>query len=84
MKADIEIRLIDDGERWIAENNELTASGRTLHELDEDLRRVLRESGQYEEGSKVTVFMGYGFSVIPTWMRQYAYHYFNRLVTIEI
>ncbi len=28
--------------------------------------------------------MGYDFSVIPTWIRQYAYHYFNRIVTIDL
>ncbi len=28
--------------------------------------------------------MGYDFSVIPTWIRQYPYHYFNRIVTIDL
>lgn len=84
MKADIEIVLRDDGVIWIASNDDLTAKGATLNELDDDLRRILLESGRYKAGSSVTVFMGYDYSVIPTWIRQYAYHYFNRLVTIDL
>lgn len=84
MKADIETSIIDDGVYWIASNDDFTATGRTLNELDDDLRRILLESGRYKAGSNITVFMGYDYSVIPTWIRQYAYHYFNRLVTIQL
>ena len=84
MKADLETNLVDDGKNWIVSTDDFTAKGRTLEELDEDLKRVLKESGRFESGSKITVFMGYDFDAIPTWLRQYAYHYFNRLVTLEL
>lgn len=84
MRADVETRLIDDGRRWIASNDFLEASGRTLNELDADLRRALEESGRFEKGSRVVVFMGFDFSRIPVWLRQYANHYFNRFVTVDL
>jgi len=84
MRADVETRLVDDGVRWTAQNEYLTASGKTLPELDQDMKRALRESGRFSEGTRVVVFMGFDFSQIPTWLRQYSYHYFNRFVTIEL
>lgn len=84
MKADIDTRLTDNGEFWFVNGEDLTASGRTLDDLDADLKRAMIESGRFEPGSEVTVFMGYDFSGIPTWLRQYHYHYFNRLVTLEL
>lgn len=84
MKADVELDLVHDGERWIGRNGALTASGATFWELDDDLRRALRDAGEYPEGSRVTVFMGFDYDTIPTWLRQYAAHYFNRYVAIDL
>jgi hypothetical protein len=84
LKADLVTSLIHDGERWVASNDTLTASGRTLPELDDDMRRVLRKCEQFKKGSSVMVFMGFDYSTIPTWIRQYASHYFNRYVTIDL
>lgn len=85
MKVDIEATIIDDGKSWIVRYGDLTATGETLQKLDDDFAKALRESGKFACGSKVKVFMGYNFSsTIPTWMRQYAYHYFNRVVTLDL
>ncbi|MFQ5937410.1 MAG: DUF5395 family protein, partial [Acidiferrobacterales bacterium] len=62
----------------------LVARGQTLPDLDEDLRRVLCDWGKFPKGSTVTVFMGFDYDTIPTWIRQYASHYFNRYVTIHL
>ncbi len=85
MKADLQATLIDDGRIWIAtcENN-VTAKGRTLPQLDTDLKQALIDSGRYPKGATVSVFMAFDYSTIPTWIRQYAYHYFNRLVILEL
>ena len=84
MKADIELHLIHDGDRWIGRNDRLTAKGEELSDLDSDIRRILQQSGEYPVGSKLTVFMGFDFDTIPTWLRQYHTHYFNRVLSIEL
>lgn len=84
MKVDLETRLIHDGDAWVASNETITARGRTLEELDESLVSALRKTGRFTKGSKVSVFMGFDFSTIPMWLRQYASHYFNRCITVDI
>lgn len=84
MKADVDITLVHDGEKWVAKGGTFVASGRTLPELDDDVGRALRERGKFKNLSSVTVFMSFDFSTIPTWLRQYASHYFNRCVTINM
>lgn len=84
MKVDVETFIVHDGEKWIAKNDTLSASGHSLNELDDDMKRSLQQCGKFEKGSKVKVFMGFDYSTIPTWIRQYASHYFNRCVTIQL
>jgi hypothetical protein len=83
MKADMELALVHDGKQWVAHNPTLLAKGETFAELDANLTAILRQSGQFSS-SRVTVFMGFDFSSIPTWLRQYSYHYFNRYVSLEL
>lgn len=83
MKSDIDMIIVHDGEKWIARNDALAAEGRTLPELDADLARNLRQIGTYK-GRSLTVFMGFDFATIPTWIRQYAPHYFNRVIRVEV
>ncbi len=84
MKADIELVLVHDGKHWVCSNDAIVARGNTIKELDRDIQRVLREGGNYTQGSQVRVFMGFDFDTIPTWLRQYHTHYFNRTVTLDL
>jgi len=84
MKADMDIRLIHDGDQWVGHGDNLTATGNTLLDLDNNVRRILLESGDFPSGSKITVFMGYDFDTFPTWLRQYHSHYFNRYVEFDL
>ena len=84
MRADVELKLIHDGHEWIVSNDAFRASGKTFEALDTNLIAVLRDTGNYEKGSRVSVFMGYDFDTFPTWLRQYHAHYFNRLVDIKV
>lgn len=84
MKADVEVRLFHDGKDWVAEYGTVMTSGNTLHELDDNLARVLRQSGDFPPATEVTVFMGFDFDTIPTWLRQYHSHYFNRYIALNL
>jgi len=57
--------------------------GSTLLDLDREIQRVLQDSGEYPKGSQVRVFMGFDFDTIPTLLRQYHTHYFNRTVAVD-
>jgi len=84
MKADIELNLVHDGKHWIGSNDSMVVKGITISELDDELKRGLRESGDYAPGSRINVFMGYDFDTFPTWLRQYHDHYFNRTLSIKL
>ena len=84
MRADVELKLVHDGREWIVKNETVQASGKTFEALDTNLVDALRDTGAYEQGSRVSVFMGYDFDTFPTWLRQYHSHYFNRLLSIEV
>jgi hypothetical protein len=83
MHSDLDLVITHDGMKWIAGNGELTASGRSLPELDADLAAALRRAG-YAAGSRLRVFMGFDMRTLPEWTRQYAPHYFNRFVDVEV
>ena len=83
MKADMEMVLVHDGAHWIARNGTFEARGNSLPELDDRLAAKLRETGDFD-GSRITVFMCFDYATIPTWIRQYASHYFNRYVSFDL
>ena len=83
MRHDVEMVIVHDGKQWLAGNDDVNASGRTLRELDANVADALRVRGGFEK-SPITVFMGFDFNTIPTWMRQYASHYFNRVIRIDV
>lgn len=83
MKSDLDMVIVHDGEKWIAKNDAITVEGASFPELDANLVTALRESGKYQ-GSRLTVFMGFDITTIPSWIHQYAPHYFNRYVHVEI
>ena len=84
MKTDVDLKLIHDGRHWVVSNDEFTVSGDTFDSLDRNLGEALKKSGKFSEGEQVNIFMGFDFDTIPTWLRQYHNHYFNRLLTLEL
>ena len=84
MRADVVLKLIHDGKEWIVSNDSYKIRGESFEVLDTNLIDALRNSGEFQQGEKLTVFMGYDFDTFPTWLRQYHNHYFNRLVDIEL
>ena len=79
----VELTLTHDGHRWVARNELLAACAATLEELDSQVGRLLRQNGVLKAGEKMRVFMAFDNSTIPQWIRQYAQHYFNRVVDIS-
>ena len=79
----VELTLTHDGRCWVARNSLLAAAAATLEELDSEVGRLLRESGRLKAGEKLRVLMAFDNSTIPQWIRQYAQHYFNRVVDIS-
>lgn len=81
--AVIELIMSHDGKNWIARNDFLYAEAPTLGNLDNELRKLVKEKGYLETGKKLDLFMAFDNSTIPVWMRQYGQHYFNRIVRVE-
>ncbi|HEC12350.1 MAG TPA: hypothetical protein ENI80_03730 [Acidiferrobacteraceae bacterium] len=84
MKADVELKLTHDGNKWIGQNEQIVASGESLNDLDEEVKCALQKSGSYAAGAQLTVFMGFDFETFPRWLRQYHNHYFNRCVSLVL
>jgi hypothetical protein len=79
----IEFTIRHTGKEWLVENELITTSAATLEQLDHALKRRLKDEGIIAKGEKIEVFMFYDNSTIPQWIRQYAQHYFNRIVEME-
>jgi hypothetical protein len=84
MKTDLEVRLVHDGSKWIAHHKYFKAYGQTLLELDQDLAKCLLDNKLFADNTYITVFMAFDYSCIPIWIRQYAYHYFNRYIQLNL
>jgi hypothetical protein len=82
--ADIEIVLEQKGERWIGRGDGFVVEGADMAELDGQLKREITQSRRFPEGAEVTVFMACDRRIIPSWMRPYHSHYFNRAVSFVI
>jgi len=79
----IELIITHDGKNWIAGNDALYAEAPTLEKLDNELQKLVKKKGYLKKGKKLDMFMAFDNSTIPVWMRQYAQHYFNRIVRVE-
>ncbi len=84
MTAMLDLRLIHDGKRWIAENGDVRAEADTLANLDLELARAFRDKGEGGGGDELYVRMTFDNGVIPQWIRQYSNHYFNRIVRLDL
>jgi hypothetical protein len=79
----VELTLTHNGHHWVAKNAVLAADAATLEELDREVLRQLKQNGLLPAGEKLSVFMAFDNSTIPQWIRQYAQHYFNRVVELS-
>lgn len=81
IQLDFTIRYSENN--WIVENESLHSSAPTLDELDINVKKLLLENNILKKGEKAKLFMAFDNSTIPEWIRQYAQHYFNRIVEVE-
>jgi len=81
IQLDFTIRYSENN--WIVENETLQSSAPTLDELDINVKKLLLENNILKKGEKAKLFMAFDNSTIPEWIRQYAQHYFNRIVEVE-
>lgn len=79
----IEFSIIHNGSDWVIENQYLTLSSRTIEGLDIKVRALLRDRGLVQKGETAKVLMAFDNTTIPQWIRQYAQHYFNRIILVE-
>lgn len=77
----MEFTLTHDGTHWRAESGGISARAETLAGLDEALAERLLRAGHTDW--PLEVIMRFDRNGLPGWMRQYAYHYFNRCVRLE-
>ncbi|MFH1726590.1 MAG: DUF5395 family protein [Elusimicrobiota bacterium] len=79
----IELTVTHDGDRWVAANETISAAAPTLDELDAKIGAIVRGSGRMRDGETLRVRMACDNSIIPQWIRQYAQHYFNRIILVK-
>ena len=82
MHADLEITITHDGYNWIASHQLFECTAETLEEIDQQIISIIRNTIQFKDQQFVEVFMGFDYDTIPTWLRQYHTHYFNRILKI--
>ncbi len=79
---EIECVIRHEGGNWVVENSSLRVAAPTLEDLDREVAAQLRAAGVVAPGEQARVFMAFDNSTIPQWIRQYAQHYFNRVITV--
>jgi len=71
-----------NGKEWVAHNDEITVTGETLDELDENIKLKLKKI--LSEGRvKVTMELDYRRNV-PHWIWQYHPYYFYRTIFLDL
>ena len=83
MDVAMDFVIYHDGKNWCLTNDRLTLSGPTIASLDAELIRIMREDGTVKTGERKKVRMLFDNSTLPPVIRQYAQHYFNRVLEIE-
>jgi hypothetical protein len=80
--------LYHDGAKWIAKNDKMLVTGKTLEELDENIKvkiKEILERENLERGKVIRINMELDYrKTIPHWMWQYHPYYFYRTVYIEL
>jgi len=83
METGMDFVIYHDGTNWCLTNDRLTLSSPTIKSLDAELIRILRQKGIVKVGEKKKVRMMFDNSTLPPVIRQYAQHYFNRVLEVE-
>ena len=83
MRADLEVTITHDGCNWIANHHLFKCDADTLEEIDQQITSIIHNTSEFKDQQFVEVFMGFDFDTIPTWLRQYHTHYFNRILKIS-
>lgn len=79
----IEFIIKHDGKNWVIENERLRLARPTIDDLDAEVGNALIGKGMLAKGETCRVLMRFDNATIPEWMRPYAQHYFNRMVSIR-
>jgi len=79
----MEMIISHNGRDWVAENEALSVSAPTLELLDVRLAEKMRARQLVAKGQVKKVVMAFNNATIPQWIRQYAQHYFNRMVEVR-
>lgn len=79
MQETINLVITHNGDEWIAENEGIIFIGKTLNDLDDHIKQQSLKTGH----KKIIVNMFFDSQTIPTWIRQYASHYFNRTIFLD-
>ncbi|HET7314396.1 DUF5395 family protein [Salinisphaera sp.] len=80
----IAIELDYNGGRWHATGNGVRVSAPDLAGLDRRIEAALAESGDFHAGDQVLAAMTVRRVVLPSWLAQYAGHYFNRRARLTV
>lgn len=78
----MEFVIYHDGQNWCLTNDRLRLSAPTIAALDAELIRVMRRDGAVKKGERKKVRMLFDNSTLPPVIRQYAQHYFNRVLEV--
>ncbi len=82
IKKEIVLRIIYKEGKWMAFNDDISVSGRTLEDLDIKLKDLLKKI--FKKGTKIKIRMEFDYNTLPFWMTQYQPYYFYRIVEYEI
>ena len=63
---------------------EVTLDAFCSRQLDQDVTRCLLDRQLFQQNNQVMVFMAFDYSCIPTWIRLYAFLYFNRYIRLDL
>lgn len=83
MDTAMEFVIYHDGKNWCLSNAQLTIASPTMAALDDELIRLMRQKGMVKSGERRKVRMMFDNSTLPPVIRQYAQHYFNRVLEVE-
>jgi len=79
----LDMLLHHDGRDWVVEYEGDRLAAATLEDLDRCVGDYVREKGLLRAGASLRVRMLFQNATIPQWIRQYAQHYFNRIVEVR-